>query len=162
MRHASLNLRFLQTFGDGDLDCSVERKVGRVNHRQHVDGRFHCVVTLHEFPAEPLASDFNFFGERDFFFASQQRDFAHLCEIHADRVVDLAAAVSVKVDTVDRLDLLLLLFLVSGQRLIVRYDLHVEIVDGHEKIVEFLGTDGFVRQVVEDLRELEVPLTGAG
>ena len=46
------------------------------------------IVGFEKFRPESLASDFDFLGQSDFLFSRQERDFTHLGEIHAHRVVN--------------------------------------------------------------------------
>jgi hypothetical protein len=66
---------------------AVFRFVG-IRLLQNLDGRVEAVVGFQDLAAEDLAGDFDLLGEADFFFAGQERDLAHLGEIHSDRVVD--------------------------------------------------------------------------
>ncbi len=49
------------------------------------------VIAFEDAAAKPLARDFDFLGQLDFFLTGQQGDRAHLGQVHADRVVDALA-----------------------------------------------------------------------
>ena len=51
------------------------------------DGCPHGKIAAQQRPAKPLATDFDLLGQRNFFFAREQRDARHLREIHPDRIV---------------------------------------------------------------------------
>jgi hypothetical protein len=44
-------------------------------------------IAFQQFAAEASAGDFDLLGQRDFLLPREQRNFAHLREVHADRVV---------------------------------------------------------------------------
>ena len=78
------------------LDGAVERQVAGVDALERLDDLAQGVVALQHLAAEAAAGDLDLLGQGDFLLAVEQRDLAHLGEVHAHRVVD-AAAVAVGV-----------------------------------------------------------------
>ena len=54
---------------------------------QYVNGKVQRVVAFQNFAAEFPPRDLDALGERDFLFALEQRNLAHLRKVHADRIV---------------------------------------------------------------------------
>ena len=75
--------------GGADLHRPVERQIaahppaGEFRPRSAGSSRFRAPWT-----AEDLPGDLDLLGERDFLLAGEQRDLAHLGEVHAHRIVD--------------------------------------------------------------------------
>ncbi len=81
------DLFFFQTIGHADLNGSVERQLAAVNLLQRLVGFDQYVVVLEQLRAEAAASFFDTFGQLDFLTTCQQRDLAHLRQVHSNRVV---------------------------------------------------------------------------
>jgi hypothetical protein len=112
--------------------------------------------------AEAAARDFDLFGEKDFFVAGQERYFAHLAEVHADRVFSAATFVF-------NIDAHFLAFAATDGRR-QRFErnggignqLNAEFLEADDEVVEMQRVLGFVRQVGINLRKREVALLESG
>ena len=91
VRHAGEDLLLLEVLGLRDLHGAVEGKFAAVDALERLDDAAQGEIAFEDFAAEAAAGDFDLFGEVDFLVAAEQRDFAHLRQVHADRVVDLLA-----------------------------------------------------------------------
>ena len=91
VRHPLEDFVLLQILRLRHLDGAVERQVPGVDALQGLEDVPQGVVALQHLAAEAAAGDFDLLGQRDFLLAGQERDFAHLGEVHADRVVDVPA-----------------------------------------------------------------------
>ena len=87
VRHAGDDLLFGQPLGQRDLDRAVEGQDAVVHFVQRVDRGLHREIAAEHRAAESLPRDLDLLGQRDFFFARQQRNLRHLRQIHADRIV---------------------------------------------------------------------------
>ena len=74
--------------GGADLHRAVERQIAVVDLLEDLDRALKAVVDLQHLRAENLAGDFDLLGQRDFLLAGEQRDLAHLREVHPHRIVD--------------------------------------------------------------------------
>src|SRR5205807_818445 len=81
------NLIFVQSVGDGDLDGAIEGQLSRVDAFQHLHGSLNYVVATQQFAAKTGPRDLDLFGQGDFLLPREQRNFAHLGQVHADWVV---------------------------------------------------------------------------
>ena len=87
VRQPAENLVLLELIGHRDLHGAVERQLAVVHAPQHLDRRLHHVVALQHLVAEPGAGDLDLLGQRDFLLPGQQRNLAHLRQVHAHRIV---------------------------------------------------------------------------
>jgi hypothetical protein len=80
-------------------------------------------------------------GERDFAFAGEQRDGAHLAEVHADGVVGLLehAGGEVEFDVVGLFARLGLVLVAIAHPAFARQHIDALRVDGGHQVVEFVG-----------------------
>ncbi len=95
VRHTVENLVFLQVLSHRHLHGAVEGKFAAVYSLQRFDDAGESIVAFEDFAAEAVAGDFNALGEVDFLVAGEQRDFAHLRQIHAYRIVYASATVAI-------------------------------------------------------------------
>ena len=91
VRHPLENLVLLQVLRLRDLDRAVEGKVAGGHAFERLDDLAQCIIAFENFAAEAAAGYFDLAGERDFLVAGEQRNLAHLREVHANGVVDVAA-----------------------------------------------------------------------
>ena len=151
-------------------DTLIVRSNGRspvCDPLEHLDHVAQGIIAFEHLAAEALAGDFDLLGQGDFLLAGEQRDFAHLGEVHAHRIVD-AAAVAFLVDEgqVEFADLGFGLggvprrrgpgFAFLGLRLVDQFD--ALLFEEHEQLIELLGVDGVVGQVFVDLAVGQVTL----
>ena len=85
------NLVLLQVLGQRHLDRAVEGQVAGVDPFERVDDVTEGPIALQHLAAEALAGDLDLLGQGDFLIAVEQWDFAHLRQVHADRIVDAPA-----------------------------------------------------------------------
>ncbi len=78
--------------GGADLHRPIERKVAVINLLQNIDRSLDAVIAFKHPAAENLACDFNLLRKVNFLLAGEQGDFAHLRQIHANRIVDALVA----------------------------------------------------------------------
>src|SRR6185437_6178054 len=100
-------------------------------------------------------------GDLDFALAGEQRNGAHLAEVHAYRVVGLfkRPGSKVKLDIIGLFTSLGLIFVaISAELRFAGENVDTLGVDGGEKIVEIVGSGDVTRQQVIDLAIGEVPL----
>jgi len=79
-------------FGGADLHRAVERPGRR---RPPVEGsrpRSEAVIAFEHAAAEDLTGDFDLLRQRDFLLGGEQRNLAHLRQVHAYRIVDALGA----------------------------------------------------------------------
>ena len=81
------NLGFFQLVGHRDLDRAIKRQLALVDPPQDLDGQLHDVIAGQHIPPELGAGLFDLPRQGHFFTSRQQRDLAHLRQIHAHRVV---------------------------------------------------------------------------
>ena len=81
------NLVLLQLVGHRDLNRAIKRQLALVDPPQDLDGQLHDVVAGKHVAAELGAGLFDLPRQGHFFTPRQQRDLAHLRQIHAHRVV---------------------------------------------------------------------------
>ena len=87
VRQAAENLVLFELVGHRHLHGAIERQVAVVDAPQHLHRGLHHVVAFQNLVAEPRAGHLDLFGQSDFLLTSQQRNFAHLRQIHANRIV---------------------------------------------------------------------------
>ena len=147
-RHAAEDLSLLQTFGHRDFDRAVERHLADADLLENVDRRHERKVGIQQRPAKAAARDLDLLGQRNFLMPREQRDLAHLRQVHADRVIDLAIA-----DVFFDLWLELLQIGRTDRRdVIVLDDVQAVLFQQHQQVIQLLGIDRFVREVSVDLR----------
>ena len=54
---------------------------------QHLDGQLNHVVAFQQATAKPGPGDFDLLGQRDFLLPGEQRNLAHLRQVHPHRIV---------------------------------------------------------------------------
>ena len=166
VRHPAEDLVLLQVLGHRDLDRPVERQLAVVDLLEHVDDQGQREVALEHLAAEPLAGDLDLLGQADLLVAGQERDLAHLGQVHPDRVVDPPRDLvevlggQLAVVLVDRLvDQLvgLVVEVARGEQarlgLVLVDQLDAHLVERLEQAVDLLGATRLVGQVVVDLVE---------
>jgi hypothetical protein len=160
--HAPEDLFFFEAFRHGDFDGAIERKFAAVNADECIVAVVEGVFGGEEGAAEASASDFDLFGEEDFFFAAEEWDFAHLAEVDADGVFAAASFVFV----VDANFLAAAFAAGEWERFNGRGgigdELDAEFFEADDEVIEMQGIFGFVRQIGVDLREGEVALAEGG
>ena len=87
VRQAAENLVLLQAIGHRDLHRAVERQFASMNALQNLDRDLNHVVAFQQLAAELGPRDFDLLGQGDFLLPREQRDFAHLRQIHPHRIV---------------------------------------------------------------------------
>ena len=85
VRHALEDLVLLEVLGQRHLDGAVEGQVAGVDALERLDDLPQGVIAFEHLAAEALAGDLDLLGEGDFLLALEQRDLAHLREVHAHR-----------------------------------------------------------------------------
>ncbi len=175
MRHPAEDLVLLEVLGDRHLDGAVERELALVDLLEDVDDQGQGEVALEHLAAEPLAGDLDPLGQVDLLVAGEQRDLAHLGEIHPDRVVD-APGDLVEVlgrelgflvvgRLLDDLVIGLVVQVAGGEQaalgLILVDQLDAHLVEGLEQAVDAFGARRLVGQIVIDLVERQEAATFA-
>ena len=160
MRHAAQDLIFFQTFGDRDFNGPIKWEFAAIDLLQDINRLLEGIIAFEQVATKPLASDLDFFCQRDLLFTGQQGNFAHLREIHADRIINFPGFVfglfrfngpclsSTAFEENIR----------SGGKLFVSDDLQAQFVERHQQIIEFFGINRFVRKVGVHLRKRQKPL----
>ena len=87
VRQPAENLVLLELVGHRDLHGAVEGQLAVVDPPQHLHRRLHHVVAFQDLVAEPRAGHLDLLGQGDFLLPGQQRNLAHLRQIHANRIV---------------------------------------------------------------------------
>jgi hypothetical protein len=87
-RNALGDLVLRVVFGRGDAHRAIEGKLALVHLLQRVHRLLRGVVGFEHAPPEDHAGRFDLLGETDLLFPGEQRNRAHLREVHADRIVD--------------------------------------------------------------------------
>ena len=87
VRQPAENLILFQPVGHRHLHRAVERQFARVDALQHLEGGPDHVVAFQQLGAEAAAGDFDLLGQGDFLLPSEQRNLAHLRQVHAHGVV---------------------------------------------------------------------------
>jgi hypothetical protein len=170
VRHPAEDLVLLQVLGHRDLHRAVEGQLAAVDLLEDVDDQAQRVVALQDLAPEPLAGDLDLLGQADLLVAGQQRDLAHLRQVHADRVVDAPgdlvevlggefAVVLVVARLVDEVLGLVVGVGARGQQarlgLLLVDQLDAHLVEGFEQAVDLLRAAGLVGQIVIDLVECQ-------
>ena len=91
VRHSLKDLVFLEVLGLRDLDGAVERQVAGLHALERLEDVAKGVIAFEDFATEAPARDFDLLRERNFEAAIEERDLAHLGEVHPDGVVDVTA-----------------------------------------------------------------------
>ena len=86
-RQPAENLVLFQLVGHGNLHRAIEGQVALVYPPQHFHGQLHYIVAGQHVAAELGAALFNLPGKGHLFPPREQRDFAHLRQIHSHRIV---------------------------------------------------------------------------
>ena len=87
VRKTAQNLVLFQPIGHRNLHRAVERQLADVDPLEHLDGQLDHVVALQQPAAKASPRDFDLLGQRDFFLPREQRNLAHLGQIHPHRIV---------------------------------------------------------------------------
>jgi len=87
VRQATEDLFFLQVVGNRNLNRTIERQLATMHFAERFEGFHQHVVVFQQLRPEPAACFFDPLGQFDFLTAGQQRDLAHLRQIHSHRVV---------------------------------------------------------------------------
>ena len=87
VRQAADDLIFFQTIRHRNLNRAVERKLPSIDLLQSLVSFDQHVVIFQQLGPETPTSFFDAFGKFDFLPPRQQRDFAHLRQIHPHRVI---------------------------------------------------------------------------
>ena len=166
MRHPAENLLLLQVLGHRHLDGPVERQLALVDLLQDIDDQGQGEVAFEDLAAEPLAGDLDLLGQADLLVAGQERDLAHLGQVHPDRVVDPPRDLIEVFDgqfavvVVDRLIdefIGLVIGVTRGEEarlgLVLVDQLDAQLVERLEQAVDLLGTTRLIGQVVVHLIE---------
>ena len=77
----------LELIGHGNLHGAVERQIAFVDAAQHLHRRLHHVVAFQHLVAEPGAGKLDLLRQGNFLLPGQQRNLAHLRQVHAHRIV---------------------------------------------------------------------------
>ena len=91
-RDALLDLLLRVWLSSRDAHGAIERKFLRVHILQDLHGFARCVIALEHLATEDHARGFDLLGKTDFLFAREQRNRAHLREVHANRIVNALRA----------------------------------------------------------------------
>ncbi len=87
VRQPAENLVLFQPIGHRYLHRAIERQLAAMHALQHLHGQLNHVVALEQAAAKLGPRDFDPLGQRDFFLPREQRNLAHLREIHPHRIV---------------------------------------------------------------------------
>jgi hypothetical protein len=87
LRHPRRHLRLREPLGERHLDRPVERQLAALHALQDRHRVLQREERPQDVPPEPLAGQLDLLGQRDFLVPRQQRNPAHLRQVHADRVV---------------------------------------------------------------------------
>ncbi len=167
MRHPPEDLVLLEVLGHRHLDGAVERKLALVDLLEDVDDQGQGEVALEHLAAEPLAGDLDLLGQVDLLVAGQERDLAHLGQIHPDRVVDAPRDLVeilgrqlgflVLQRLLDQIIVGLVIEVARGEeatlRLVLVDQLDAHLVESLEQAVDAFGARRLVRQIVVHLVE---------
>ncbi len=108
-------------------------------------------------PPVTFAGHLDLLGEKDLLLPGQQRNFAHLRQIHPDRIVDSAAGVFAR-QLLRLFGRLLLHFRLGEAGFPLGQNLQADLFNPHEQSVELLRIDRFVRQIARNLCVRQEPL----
>src|SRR5262245_7092639 len=162
VRHPLEDLVFLEVLGEGNLDGAIEGKLAGVDALEGLDHLAKYPVAFENLASETLAGDLDLLGQRDFLVAAQERDLAHLREVHPHRVIDAAAVLLFEKAEIDLGTQLVVNFgglggatlALLGLRLVDQLDALV--LEQDQELIQFLGVDGVIRQIVVDLAVCQV------
>ncbi len=87
MGKAAEDLVLFEPIGHGHLHGPVEGKLAVVDPAEHPHRLLHHVVAFEQLAAELRPGDLDLLGQGDFLLPREQRDFAHLRQVHPHRVV---------------------------------------------------------------------------
>ena len=90
--NALLNLLLRVRLGRADAHGAIKGQLLSMHVAEDLDRFARRVIALEHLAAEDHARGFDLLGQTDFFFACQQRDRAHLREVHANRIVNALRA----------------------------------------------------------------------
>ena len=162
VRHPAHDLLLRQPLGQGDLDRPVEGEDAAVHLVQDGQGVLHRQGAADHRAAESLSRDLDLFRQGDFLFPRKQGDFRHLREVEADRVAaplrrlrrgrgGLArrfARGKPRRGGLVRVGLLANVVELLCGRLVDQVD--PLFLQGDQQVVELVGIDFFVGQVIVD------------
>ncbi len=175
VRHPPQDLVLFQVLGDRHLHGAVEGELALVDLLEDIDDQGQREVALQHLATEPLAGDLDPLGQVDFLVAGQERNLAHLGQIHADRVVDaprdlveiLGGELGFLVleRLLDEVVIGFVIQIARGEQAVLRLVL-VDQLDAHlverlEQTVDALRARRLVGQIVVDLVERQKATTFA-
>ncbi len=166
-----------QRSGSG-LDRTIERHRSIVDLLEQLHRIAGTIVTLEHLAPERHAGDLDLPGQRDLILARQQRDLAHLRQVHADRIIDAAGGLSLGQLLLEGLvffvrllflghlrlrNLGVLFELLTGLAALLRLDVafvdqtHPHLIQRSKNPFEPAGADGIVGQRVVHLFVGQIP-----
>ena len=87
VRQATEDLVLLELIGYRDLHGAIERQLAVLDAPQHLHGRLHHVIAFQHLVAEPRPGKLDLLGQGHFLLPGQQRNLAHLRQVHPHRIV---------------------------------------------------------------------------
>jgi hypothetical protein len=81
------DLVLLQPVGHRDLHRAVKGQLAAMHPREHAEGLLADILALQQLGPEPGAGGFDLPREMDLLRPGEERDLAHLREVHADGIV---------------------------------------------------------------------------
>ena len=168
VRHAGDDLLLGEPLGQRDLDRAVEGQRALVNLNQRADGHPHRHGATNDRAAEPFPRDLDLLGQGNLFRPRQQGNLRHLAQIHANRIAaelhDLAgqlrrihgAAGHFALGQPLGTGLLGVRLFHRGGRIVkvrlgrASHQIDALFLQGNQQIVELIGVDFLVGQVVVD------------
>ena len=87
VRQPPQNLVLFQLIGHRHLHGAIEGQLAVVHAAEHLDGRLHDVVAFQNPVTEPGPGKLDLLGQGHFLLPGQQRNLAHLGQIHPHRIV---------------------------------------------------------------------------
>jgi len=142
----------LKLIGHRNLHRAIERQLAVMDPPQHFHRRLHHVVAFQDLVSEAGAGQLDLLGQRDFLLPGQQRNLAHLRQIHPHRIIGPRFVVLDHGEQIVGVDLqlrIVLFFFVQNRT--IQIVVNLQRLDGNpppDSSVSFCPRDRFVFQAV--------------